>query len=190
MFLERMMEAVARKVFWEQADSYYTRQVRSIARVAAEDTVQKASISLRMSSLKATIRVTLDDGAYLPVRAHDTDAGADLRCREWFMVPAHSSCVIDTGVHVELPAGTVGMLKSKSGLNVKSRLVTEGVIDEGYTGPIKVCVYNHGEYPYEFNAGDKVTQLVVVPVVYPDYIESDEITGGDRGSAGFGSTGQ
>ena len=186
MFLDRMMETVARKVFWEQADSHYTRQVRTIARVAAEDAAREA----KFVGISATIRVTLDEGAYLPVRAHDTDAGADLRCREWFTVPAHSSCVIDTGVHVELPQGTVGMLKSKSGLNVKSCLATEGVIDEGYTGPIKVRVYNHGEYPYEFNAGDKVTQLVVIPVVYPDYVESDDITGGDRGSDGFGSTGK
>ena len=186
MFLDRMMETVARKVFWEQADSHYTRQVRTIARVAAEDAAREA----KFVGISATIRVTLDEGAYLPVRAHDTDAGADLRCREWFTVPAHSSCVIDTGVHVELPQGTVGMLKSKSGLNVKSCLATEGVIDEGFTNEIVAKLYNHGPKPHYFHAGDKITQVVIVPVVYAAFEQADEIKGGERGDNGYGSTGR
>lgn len=137
-----------------------------------------------------TVSVTLDEGAKLPVRAHATDAGADLCCMEGFTVPAHSSVDIDTGVHVQLPRGTVGMVKSKSGLNIKACINVEGVIDEGYTGSIRLRVYNHGDYPKEFKAGDKVTQLVVMPVAYPTYVEVDEISGGERGDSGLGSTGK
>lgn len=134
------------------------------------------------------VPVQLDEGAHLPVRFYPTDAGADICCIEEFTVPAHSSRVIDTGVHVELPKNTVLMVKAKSGLNIKARLLTDGTVDEGYTGQIKVCVYNHGEYPYTFEAGKPVTQIVLMPVLYPTYLQVDEVKGGDRGSNGFGST--
>ena len=96
--------------------------------------------------------------------------------------------MVDTGVHVELPPNTVGMLKSKSGLNVKCSLVGEGVIDEGYTGSIVVKMYNHGEKPVVISKGSKLIQLVVLPALYPRIVEVGEIGGGPRGDAGFGST--
>lgn len=136
------------------------------------------------------IKVRLDEGAYLPDRAHDTDAGADIRTPHRFVVSAHGSATVRTGVHVQLPHGTVGMLKSKSGLNVRCGVLTEGVIDEGYDGEIVVKVYNHGDEGVLFEQGDKVTQLVVMPVLYPTYQQVDSITGGERGSDGFGSTGR
>ena len=64
------------------------------------------------------MKFTLDSGAFAPTRAHKTDAGLDLRSPICIEVPSKGSAVIDTGVHVELPNGTVGFLKSKSGLNV------------------------------------------------------------------------
>lgn len=138
------------------------------------------------------MKIKLDRGAYAPVRAHTTDAGMDLKSPTLEWVPPHGSVVIDTGVHVELPYGTVGMLKSKSGLNVKYGIVSEGVIDEGYTGSIKVKLYNHSDNEDVFiEPGDKITQLVVLPVEYPtiEIVESlNENT--ERGSNGFGSTGR
>lgn len=136
------------------------------------------------------VKVTLDEGAVPPNRAHATDAGADLCCMEDFTVSPGDSVLVDTGVHVELPPNTVGMLKSKSGLNCMAAMTTTGVIDQGYTGSIKVRIYNNGIFPREFKAGDKVTQLVVMPVYYPTYIVVDEIDGGERGDSGFGSTGR
>lgn len=135
------------------------------------------------------IKVKLDEGAFLPERAHDTDAGADLRTPKDFTLSGMSSATIDTGVHVELPPHTVGMLKSKSGLNVKDGIVSEGVIDFGYTGSLVVKLYNHSRFAKAFRRGDKISQLVVMPVLFPTYIESDSIDGGERGDAGFGSTG-
>lgn len=71
------------------------------------------------------MRIMLDDGAYMPVRGHSTDAGMDLLTPIAFVIEPNSSVTIDTGVHIELPPNTVGMLKSKSGLNVKHGITSE-----------------------------------------------------------------
>lgn len=135
------------------------------------------------------MKVKLDDGAKLPDRAHPTDAGADLFAPHDVRVPARGSAVVDTGVHVELPEGTAGLLVSKSGLNVRHGVLSTGLIDEGYTGSLAVKLYNHSDEPVTLCKGSKISQLVVVPVLYPEIVEADEIGGGPRGDAGFGSTG-
>lgn len=134
--------------------------------------------------------VKLDKGAFLPERAHATDAGADIFTPVSFRLPAFSSYEVHTGVHIQLPPNTVGMVKSKSGLNLLHDIVTEGVIDEGFTGEIVVKLYNMGPAEYEFLPGDKITQLVVMPVYYPHMKQVQEIEGGERGDAGYGSTGR
>lgn len=135
------------------------------------------------------MRIALDQGAYMPVRAHDTDAGLDLRTPMDVTVPAHGSAVIDTGVHVQIPQDCAGLLVSKSGLNVRYGVTTTGLIDEGYTGSIVVKVYNDSDTDGYFYAGDKITQLVIIPVRYVRVEIVDAIDGGERGGAGFGSTG-
>lgn len=136
------------------------------------------------------MKIKLDDGAYMPERAHDTDAGLDIRSPIAATVLPKGSVIIDTGVHIELPPNTVGMLKSKSGLNVKHDITSEGVIDVGYTGSIVVKLYNHGSKPYQISRGDKIIQLVIMPIVYPgiELVENLEET--ERGNGGFGSTGR
>lgn len=136
------------------------------------------------------MKIKLDEGARMPTRAHDTDAGMDLYARETQIVPAKESTVFDTGVHIELTPGTVGMLKSKSGLNVKHGITSEGVIDVGYTGSIKVKLYNHSGYDYKVEAGDKITQLVIMPIIIPELELVDELEDTDRGNNGFGSSGK
>lgn len=136
------------------------------------------------------MKVKLDKGAYMPERAHSTDAGADLRTPHDVTVMPNDSVVIDTGVHIELPPNTVGMLKSKSGLNVKHGITSEGVIDVGYTGSIRVKLYNHSNKPCELKAGDKVSQLVVMPILIPTFELVDELEETERGDNGFGSSGR
>lgn len=137
------------------------------------------------------MKVQLDEGAFMPEYAHPgCDAGADLRSPVDFVVPEHGSVVIDTGVHVELPPNTVGMLKSKSGLNVKYGITGEGVIDFGYSGSICVKLYNHRGFPYHGNRGDKITQLVVMPFVVETFEQVDKLEEKGRGNNGFGSTGR
>ena len=136
------------------------------------------------------MKIKLDKGAFIPVRAHVTDAGADLRSPIDTVIPARGSRVIDTGVHIQLPHGYVGMLKSKSGLNVKSGITSEGVIDDGYTGPIKVKLYNHSKKDYVIERGDKITQLVILPCEYVKFDLVDYLEDSERGGEGFGSTGR
>ncbi len=137
------------------------------------------------------MKVKYDNGAHKIERAHKTDAGIDLKSMENKLVPAKSSAIFDTGVHVELPEGTCGVLMSKSGLNVNYGITSTGLIDEGYTGSIKVKLYNNSNDDYWVNDGDKITQLVVMPVLYADVEEVDEINlDTDRGDNGFGSSGK
>lgn len=136
------------------------------------------------------MKVMLDAGAYMPVRAHKDDAGLDLRSPDTFIVKAGKSLKIDSGVHVEIPAGYVGFLKAKSGLNVKYGITCTGVIDAGYTGSIVVKLYNNGSDDVLFERGDKIAQLVILPIVCPDLVQVDSLEDTERGDAGFGSTGR
>ena len=142
-------------------------------------------------SLSSKVRFALDDGAYAPEYAHPgADAGADIRTPVSFIVPAHSSAIVDTGVHVEIPCGYVGMIKSKSGLNAKCGILTEGVIDSGYSGSIRVKLYNNGGEAVRFYSGDKITQLVIIPFLAAEFERVKSLAGGERGDNGFGSTGR
>lgn len=136
------------------------------------------------------MNVKLDKGAYMPTRAHSTDAGLDLRSRETQIVCAKESAVFHTGVHVELPKGTAGILISKSGLNVNHDITSTGLIDEGYTGEIVVKLFNHGGQDYKVSKGDKISQLLIVPVLYEDTRLVSALGNTDRGSNGFGSSGK
>lgn len=136
------------------------------------------------------MRIKLDEGARMPTRAHESDAGLDIYARETQIVCAKDSAIFDTGVHVEIPVGYVGMLKSKSGLNVKHGITSEGVIDAGYTGSIVVKLYNNSGYDYTVNAGDKISQLVILPIITPELEVVDEFVETERGNNGFGSSGK
>ena len=136
------------------------------------------------------MRVKLDAGAFEPVRAHDTDAGLDIRAPYGALIRAGGSAMFRTGVHVELPEGTAGLLVSKSGLNVNHDITSTGLIDESYRGEIVVKLYNHGAEDYAVAAGDKISQLVVIPVRYEPVEIVDELSDGERGTNGFGSSGR
>lgn len=136
------------------------------------------------------MKIKLDPWAIMPTRAHDTDAGLDLYAERDAIVWPGEPAIFDTGVHVELPPNTAGMLKSKSGLNVKHNITSEGVIDVGYTGSICVKLYNHGKTSYVVRRGDKISQLVIVPVVIPDLEVVDNLAETERGDNGFGSSGR
>lgn len=136
------------------------------------------------------MKIKLDPGAIFPTRAHETDAGLDLYATEDKTVPPYGSAMFDTGVHVELPLYTAGFLKSKSGLNVKHDITSDGVIDTGYTGSICVKLYNHGPNPYTVKRGDKISQLVVVDIELLPLEIVDKLEETERGVGGFGSTGR
>lgn len=137
------------------------------------------------------IKIELEKGAVQPIRAHKTDAGLDLRSKDdVVIVPAKGSAVFDTGVHIEIPVGYAGFIKSKSGLNVKHNLTADGVIDSGYTGSVVVKLYNHGDEDYRVEYGDKIAQLVLVSISTPNLSLSELNKNTERGDSGFGSTGK
>ena len=135
------------------------------------------------------MKVKLDPGAVKPTREHINDAGLDLYSPVslWLHPGCHE--VIDTGVHIAIPEGHVGLITSKSGLMAKG-ITSRGTIDSGYTGSIKAVLYNHGGEGYQIKAGDKVTQLVILPCIMPPIEIVDELEETDRSSGGFGSTGR
>ena len=138
------------------------------------------------------IKVKLDSGAFPPESAHTADAGYDLRTPKNFTIGDGGYAIVDTGVHIQIPEGYVGFLKSKSGLNVKHHITGEGVIDSGYTGSIVVKLYHNVEYgTYKhFSRGDKIIQLVLLPILKPELEIVDSLEETERGDGGFGSTGK
>lgn len=136
------------------------------------------------------MKIMLDGGAFAPTRAHATDAGLDLYAMHDGIVRAHQAATFHTGVHVELPKGTAGILLPKSGLMTKHDIITFGVVDESYRGEIMVHMFNCGMNDYSVKAGDKVSQMLVVPVLYENVEIVDELSAGERGNNGFGSTGR
>lgn len=141
---------------------------------------------------KVKLKVRLDEGAFMPEKAHDTDAGYDIKTPFGFLLD--KKAVVDTGVHVLIPSGYVGMLKAKSGLNVKYDIVGEGVVDAGYTGSIRVKLYDldyaDQKSAYYFERGDKIIQLVIVPIPETEMEVVDSFEETERGDNGFGSSGR
>lgn len=136
------------------------------------------------------MKIKLDDMAIMPTRAHEADAGLDLYAREDAVIHPNDSAIFDTGVHIELPPDTVGFIKSKSGLYVMCGLTSEGVIDEGYTGSIVVKLKNNTELFYKVKRGDKISQLVILPIIKPTLELVDSLDETERGNNGFGSSGR
>lgn len=138
---------------------------------------------------KQSLKIVLDIGAIMPERAHSTDAGLDLFSMETKAIPPNGWLSFDTGVHVEIPHGYVGLITSKSGLMMKG-VTSRGTIDEGYTGSIKAVLYNANDNPYWIERGQKITQLVLLPCIAPELEEVDKLEKTTRGEGGFGSTGK
>lgn len=134
------------------------------------------------------INYELDEGAYKPMRAHDTDAGFDLSCMEDQILEPKVTNVIDTGVHILIPEGYVGLVCPRSSFNVKGIGTPIGVVDAGYTGSIRVMLE-----PFNVTKifkGNRIVQLVILPLPNIKMIEG-KVIGVDthRGDGGFGSTG-
>ena len=138
------------------------------------------------------MKVMLDKHAKLPTRAYKFDGGLDLYAKEndsYIIPPYGGSVTIDTGIHLAIPNHFVGLVKSKSGLMVNKRLLTDGVVDSTYSGSIRVTLFNFGEFSYTVEPGSKIAQLVIVPVCLPPLELCDEMEMTDRGENGFGSSG-
>lgn len=137
------------------------------------------------------LEVRLDPSAYLPERAHGSDAGLDLRSPNDTVLLPHGAVTIITGVHINIPKGYFGKIEGRSGLAVKSDIIAfGGVIDSGYIGSIAVKLWNLGDKPLYIREGDKIAQLIIQPCETPEMVVVNELEDTERGSAGFGSTGR
>ncbi len=132
------------------------------------------------------MKVVVRRKGIVPTRAHTYDGGLDLYASEdcevnWF-------AAVETHVAVEIPQGWCGMVKTRSSHLAKGIMV-DGLIDSGYTGSLKVFMFNHGVEPLRIKRGDRIAQLVIVPCLLeePETVENLEAT--ERGENGFGSTG-
>jgi dUTP pyrophosphatase len=135
----------------------------------------------------------LDPELSLPAAAHSGDAGIDLLAREETVLGPGQWAMVPTGIAVAIPEGYAGLVAPRSGLAARHGLSVvngPGVVDAGYRGEIKAILINHGPEPITLHRGDRVAQLVVVPVVNVDLQEVDTLPESDRGAGGFGSTGK
>lgn len=133
--------------------------------------------------------------AKLPTFGSPEAAGADLYAciPESVMIAPGETKFIPTGLAMELPIGYVGLIYARSGLACKQGLAPAnkvGVIDSDYRGEFIVALHNHGNVERTVADGDRIAQLVVAPILMPQYIEAEELNETDRGIGGFGSTGK
>lgn len=138
----------------------------------------------------------LRSGAHIPGRATDGAAGMDLRAccdGEGITLAPLQRALVPTGIAIELPGNQyVALLFARSGLALREGLAMAngvGVIDSDYRGEISVPVVNLSDAPLHIVNGERIAQLVVMPVALPEMIEMDILSDTERGSGGFGSTG-
>jgi dUTP pyrophosphatase len=136
----------------------------------------------------------LDPGLPLPNYAHPGDAGLDLHSADAVTLRAGERGVVGTGLAIAVPDGYVGLVTPRSGTAVRNGLSmvnTPGILDSGYRGEVRIVLINlDPSEPIEIARGDRVAQLVVVPVVAVDVVEADELPASERGEGGFGSSGR
>ena len=128
-----------------------------------------------------------------PTYAHPGDAGADITASESLVLAPGQRALVKTGLSIALPNGYVAFVMPRSGLALKHGIAlvnSPGTIDAGYRGEIGVIMLNTDQTEsFTINAGDRIAQLVIQPVVRAEFVPVDELPGTHRGAGGFGSTG-
>lgn len=135
------------------------------------------------------MKIMLDEFSTMPTRAHEQDAGLDLYAAETAYIAPHTWVAVSTGTHAAIPRGFVGLLTSKSGLMAKHGITCRGTIDADFTGSIKAVLFNHSDKVFKVDQGQKVTQMVLVPIITPELELVDKLEETERGDNGFGSSG-
>lgn len=131
--------------------------------------------------------------AIIPEYAHVTDAGADIYAVEDMAVKPHTTVLVKTGLKVAIPTGYEIQIRPRSGMSLKTSMRianTPGTIDAGYRGEVCVIMENTGNLTYNISKGDRVAQMIIMPVPMINWIETNELDDTDRGEGGFGSTDQ
>lgn len=135
----------------------------------------------------------LDPDLPLPSYAHPGDAGLDLHAADTTTLQPGQRALIPCGIAIAIPDGHVGLVHPRSGLAVDHGLTllnAPGTIDAGYRGEVKVLLINHGDGPVEVRHGERIAQLLLMPIAIVDVREVDRLDVTSRGTGGFGSTGR
>lgn len=134
----------------------------------------------------------MHDDAKMPLQARAGDAGMDLFSVEEQVIPAKAWRLVKTGLQIELPAGTEGQVRPRSGLALKHGITvlnSPGTIDEGYRGEVGVVLINHSDVDFTIEKHMRIAQLVVQLVPQVTLVEVSDVTETERGAQGFGSSG-
>ena len=133
----------------------------------------------------------LSEDAIVPTRANDTDAGWDLYVPHDFLLPHETRALVPTDISMAIPTGYVGLIWDRSGVAVKKGVHRfAGVIDSGYRGEVKVCLWNSSEWDGHFRKGERIAQILFQAIPECDLIEVEELDTTERGEGGFGSSGK
>ena len=143
--------------------------------------------------MKVNIKL-LDERATPMTYGTEYSAGADLYSLKGESITIEPGCtvLVHTGIAMEIPEGTVGLIFARSGLATKKGLAPAnkvGVIDADYRGEIMVALHNHSNIPVTVDGGERIAQIAIVPFIKADFSVVDELSTTDRGAGGFGSTG-
>ena len=132
----------------------------------------------------------ISDKAALPIKHNEQDAAYDLTSVESVDINPGESAIVGTGLSIQVPKGTYGQIAPRSGLSAKGIFVNAGVIDRGYTGEVKVILFNFGKQTVLLPGGSRIAQLIVKKIDSPTVVEVESLEAVDgRSEAGFGSTG-
>lgn len=136
--------------------------------------------------------IRLREGAHIPTKAHEDDAGFDLYAAEDFTLRAHGFGCVPTALSIELPLGYEAQVRPRSGLAAKygvTVLNAPGTVDAGYRGEVKVILINHGDEDFAITAGMRIAQMIISPVLGAEFVEVSALKESLRGEGGFGSSG-
>jgi dUTP pyrophosphatase len=128
--------------------------------------------------------------ATLPTRAHPEDAGMDMYSLEDVILEPSQGKVTKTGIAMAIPQGFVGMVADRSSLAKRGVKTAGGIIDAGYRGEIMICLWNISGEPIQLKRGERIAQLLILPIATPAVVEVAKLDDTQRGVGGFGSTGK
>lgn len=157
---------------------------------ADQEYLKKVKADCHRYDNAGVIDVVLDEGGYLPTRAHKNDAGADLYAVNDIVLWPHSFDTVDSRVHLQLKPGTFGLLTGRSSLAKRGINCSLGIIDAGYTGSIGIVLNNNSDIKQEIKAGDRIAQILIISCETPEFRLVESLDTTDRGDDGFGSTGR
>jgi dUTP diphosphatase len=148
----------------------------------------------RLDEMEELRFIKLSEKATLPTRGHDDDAGLDLYAAEAALITPGVRVSIGTGLAVAIPEGLAGLVLPRSGLALKSGVTlvnSPGLIDPGYRGEVRVVLINTDpNTDFHCKPGDRIAQLLLVPIATASPMQADALDTSSRGGAGFGSTGR